>query len=393
MLTIVTILLAPFLFYFDKTRHKLFFFIVFLFLMCMGISYDTIDSQFNQKEVFENGKPKMGFEFWVIYFETLIAFFLFYIIIFKSEVNQDLHEEDQYDLNKLKKVFYLLTTLSLLAFCYNMIHVFRTLSLGAMILNPRLYEKVFGSSTLINYLYFLNIPALCLSTYLTFKNVKIKYKLLLNILLIAVSFFHGIKFTIFDTILLPALFLFIYKKQFSFKPIFIITIALISVYLLFNSLVRGNIQGYSSIDQVLSYVTPNFYNFFYSIEKTPEQFSFISNLLLPDKFPKLFSELTYEGTSGFVLNEKYNMQTILSDFYFAFSIFAPFLFLPFLMAALYFYRLANKNLLFHFITVFFIYCLLFSFFFYAFTKTKYLYFIFIFFVIHKYTLNKKIAII
>jgi len=392
MLSILTILFSPFLFYFDKTRHKLFFFIIFLFLMSMSISYDTIDSTFNQKEVFENGKPKMGFEFWLIYLETIISFFLFYLIIYKSDVNQDLHQEEHYNISKLKNVYYLFTTLSLLAFCYNMINIFRTLSIGAMILNPRLYEKVFGSSTIINYLYFLNIPALCLSTYLTLKNVKIKYKLLLNIILIAISFFHGIKFTIFDTILFPALFLFIYKKQFSLKPILIITVSLVSVYLIFNGLVRGNIKGYSPIDQILSYVTPNFYNFFYSIEKSPEQFSFISNLLLPDKFPKLFTDLSYEGTSGFVLNEKYNMQTILSDFYFAFSIFAPFLFLPFLIGALYLYKLANKNLFYHFLTVFFIYCLLFSFFFYAFTKTKYLYFIFIFFAIHRYTIIKKLGI-
>jgi hypothetical protein len=89
-----------------------------------------------------------------------------------------------------------------------------------------------------------------------------------------------------------------------------------------------------------------------------------------------------------LMNEKYNMQTILSEFYNTFSIFAPFLFIPFLLLALFFYRFSNKNLVYKFVSVYLIFCLLFSFYFYAFTKTKYVYLIFVFVFIHYFAVDR-----
>ena len=388
MLTIFSILLSYFFYRFDKTTHKIFFAISFAFLFCISISYDTRNSLFNEKEVFETGRPSFGFEFWAIYFESVLAFIIFYFILFKSKTDFIVTHKNNYHLNKLKKLYYYFSFISLAAFLINIIRVFLKLPITAILLNPRLYEKTFGASTPINYLYFLNIPALCLSVYLTQEGIQLKGKKWLNFLLIFISLFHGIKFTIFDTLLYPAIFLFLYKKTFSFKPVLVFSALLMTVYLGFNILVRGNIKGYTIFDQVLSYITPNFYNFFYSIEKTPEQFNFLSVLFIPDKLPNIFSFSNFNGISGFLMNEKYNMQTILSEFYNTFSIFAPFLFIPFLLLALLFYRFSNKNLVYKFVSVYLIFCLLFSFYFYAFTKTKYVYLIFVFVFIHYFAVDR-----
>ncbi len=388
MLTLFSILLSYFFYRFDKTTHKIFFAISFAFLFCISISYDTRNSLFNEKEVFETGRPSFGFEFWAIYFESILAFIIFYFILFKSKTDFIVTRKNNYHLDRIKKLYYYFSFISLAAFVINIIRVFLKLPITAILLNPRLYEKTFGASTPINYLYFLNIPALCLSVYLTQEGITLKGKKWLNFLLIFISLFHGIKFTIFDTLLYPAIFLFLYKKTFSFKPVLVFSGLLMAVYLGFNILVRGNIKGYTIFDQVLSYITPNFYNFFYSIEKTPEQFNFLSVLFIPDKLPNIFSFSNFNGISGFLMNEKYNMQTILSEFYNTFSIFAPFLFIPFLLLALFFYRFSNKNLVYKFVSVYLIFCLLFSFYFYAFTKTKYVYLIFVFVFIHYFAVDR-----
>ena len=388
MLTLFSILLSYFFYRFDKTTHKIFFAISFAFLFCISISYDTRNSLFNEKEVFETGRPSFGFEFWAIYFESILAFIIFYFILFKSKTDFIVTRKNNYHLDRIKKLYYYFSFISLAAFVINIIRVFLKLPITAILLNPRLYEKTFGASTPINYLYFLNIPALCLSVYLTQEGITLKGKKWLNFLLIFISLFHGIKFTIFDTLLYPAIFLFLYKKTFSFKPVLVFSGLLMAVYLGFNLLVRGNIKGYTIFDQVLSYITPNFYNFFYSIEKTPEQFNFLSVLFIPDKLPNIFSFSNFNGISGFLMNEKYNMQTILSEFYNTFSIFAPFLFIPFLLLALFFYRFSNKNLVYKFVSVYLIFCLLFSFYFYAFTKTKYVYLIFVFVFIHYFAVDR-----
>ena len=388
MLTLFSILLSYFFYRFDKTTHKIFFAISFAFLFCISISYDTRNSLFNEKEVFETGRPSFGFEFWAIYFESILAFIIFYFILFKSKTDFIVTRKNNYHLDRIKKLYYYFSFISLAAFVINIIRVFLKLPITAILLNPRLYEKTFGASTPINYLYFLNIPALCLSVYLTQEGITLKGKKWLNFLLIFISLFHGIKFTIFDTLLYPAIFLFLYKKTFSFKPVLVFSGLLMAVYLGFNILVRGNIKGYTIFDQVLSYITPNFYNFFYSIEKTPEQFNFLSVLFIPDKIPNIFSFSNFNGISGFLMNEKYNMQTILSEFYNTFSIFAPFLFIPFLLLALFFYRFSNKNLVYKFVSVYLIFCLLFSFYFYAFTKTKYVYLIFVFVFIHYFAVDR-----
>ena len=388
MLTLFSILLSYFFYRFDKTTHKIFFAISFAFLFCISISYDTRNSLFNEKEVFETGRPSFGFEFWAIYFESILAFIIFYFILFKSKTDFIVTRKNNYHLDRIKKLYYYFSFISLAAFVINIIRVFLKLPITAILLNPRLYEKTFGASTPINYLYFLNIPALCLSVYLTQEGITLKGKKWLNFFLIFISLFHGIKFTIFDTLLYPAIFLFLYKKTFSFKPVLVFSGLLMAVYLGFNILVRGNIKGYTIFDQVLSYITPNFYNFFYSIEKTPEQFNFLSVLFIPDKLPNIFSFSNFNGISGFLMNEKYNMQTILSEFYNTFSIFAPFLFIPFLLLALFFYRFSNKNLVYKFVSVYLIFCLLFSFYFYAFTKTKYVYLIFVFVFIHYFAVDR-----
>lgn len=388
MVTLFSLLIGFLLYQLDTTRHKIFFIICFLFIFCLGLAYDTSDSLFNQKEVFMYHKPKLEWSFFLVYIETLIAFLIFYCVLLTNKVQPLLVEDVKYDVVKLKRVYYLFAFASIAAFAVNLYRVISTVTLRAIVLAPRVYEEVFGHSTAINYIYFLNIPALCLSVYLKNNGHVVKRQRLLNVLLVSISFFHGIKFTIYDTLLIPAIFLFLNKKEAKFKPVFLFGSSLLAIYFLFGFFIRGGVGGYSPVDQLLSYITPNFYNFFYSIEKSPEQFTFFATLVTPDKLPDYFISYSTQGASGFLLNNKYNMQTILSAFYSTFSIFAPFLFLPYLLLTLFLYKNIKRNLVYYFLTVYFIYSLLFSFYVYAFTKTKYIYLVFIVLIVHFYARQK-----
>ncbi len=294
--------------------------------------------------------------------------------------------------SRLILAFYVLSLLSISAFLINFSRV--DFSYSMLVLNPREYEYTFGSSIFWNYLYFLNIPAICSYIFIRVKYNRLnsKINLVLVFILLIVSFFHGIKFTVFDTFIFPVFFYYyVSLKPIKFKNIFLISLVLFAFYLSFSYLVRGS--GGSPIEQLISYVLPNYYNLAYSIQENKLQWSGLS-LFLPDKIPDIFSQLYKYGPTGFALNEKFNMQTAYSNYYSFANMFGPLIFLSIVTFVRFLFRNKFRKGIFQaFLLAYIDYCFLFVFFFHAFNKTKYVYYLAILFFIHILTKkHKKLAI-
>ena len=293
------------------------------------------------------------------------------------------------DFLKVQFLYYALSFFSISAFVLNFSNV--DFSIGLLLIAPRLYEETFGSSTFLNYIYFLNIPALCLYLYAVNYNLKIKYSFLINFVLILISFFHGIKFTVFDTVLFP-LFFYFNLKGFSRKvliTIFFVFLFLLAFYLIFSFGVRGNYGGNDSfVVSFLNYILPNYYNLAYSFEKTPIQWDFISPFL-PDKLPSPSYFFFLYGPYGFVLNDSFNMSTAFNIYFSVLPFISTIFLFPLIIwirKSLLFTHSKFKNISYVFLIAYFDFCIFFSWYFFAFNKTKYVFYVFLFlilsFIIH-----------
>lgn len=278
-------------------------------------------------------------------------------------------------------IYYLLAGVSLLSFIVNLSNV--SFSIELLFISPRIYEESFGQSTLFNYLYFLNIPALCISIYLRQQELKPHGAGYIDSFLIVISLFHGIKFTVFDTVLLPALFYFHCNKhpQIALRMLGLALSILLAFYLIFSTGVRGFVDGDESplYYSVLNYILPNYYNFAYVIQQQPLQFEPFA-LILPDKIPNPFLSILSPGQYGFLLNDRFNMATAYSEIYAALPPLSWLLVIPIIIRLrLKVMRLKRQTQAINwiFIAAYIDFCLFFFWYFYAFTKTKYVYYIFV----------------
>ncbi len=293
---------------------------------------------------------------------------------------------------RAKILYYLLSFLSIVSFFFNFQRV--NFDINLLFLFPRQYEEIFGQNSLINYIYFLNVPAICLFIYLRHYKINLKFSLIINLILVLISFFHGIKFTVFDTFLFPVFFYF-HLNKFSRKnlvAIFFILFFLLVFYLTFSFFVRGSTdEDISIVSSVLNYILPNYYNLAYSFDVTPFQFDPISPFL-PDKLLNPFQAFFFQGDYGFVLNDKFNMSTAFNVYYGLF----PLISLIFLLPCIVFLRrkvlsklLIYQDFKFAFLISYIDFCIFFTWYFFAFNKTKYVYFVFIAFVLSKFMKKKK----
>jgi len=298
---------------------------------------------------------------------------------------------------KLSKMYYIISFVSLISFVINFNRVNFDISL--LFLFPRRYEEIFGESTLVNYLYFLNIPALCLSIFASHNNNKIRFSSWINFFLVFISFFHGIKFTVFDTLLIPAFFYYhlTFGSAKTFARLFYALFFLLLFYLSFSFFVRGSSKdNFSIVVSILDYILPNYYNLAYSFQVTPLQFDPISPIL-PDKVPNPFLSLFFQGEFGFLLNDKFNMPTAFNVYHGLVPFFSTIFLLPVIVFLRNRIMLANKNyprLSLFFILAYIDFCLFFSWYFFAFNKTKYVYYVFIFLLINHllYSRSNKLSI-
>lgn len=299
--------------------------------------------------------------------------------------------------SRTKALYYSLACVATIAFFVNLSHV--NFSVSLMFVDPRGYEELFGQSTAINYLYFLNIPALCLSIYLRQQRRHPRFANVIDTMLVLMSLFHGIKFTVFDTLLLPALFYFHCSRK-PRRAMWLLgqTLLLLMVfYIVFSLGVRGFAEDQGSMFAgVLNYILPNYYNFAYGLQLNPLQLEPIG-FLLPDKMPNPFLPILAPGEYGFLLNDRYNMATAYTVIYASLPPFSWLLFTPLLVKSRnWVVRRTRQVQTLHwiFLAAYIDFCLFFFWFFYAFNKTKYVYYVavmvFLGYLVHRVSVHGRI---
>lgn len=294
-------------------------------------------------------------------------------------------------------LYYTLACVAMVAFALNLSHVDFNFTL--LFVDPRGYEELFGQNTAINYLYFLNIPALCLSIYLRQRQRRPRLANVIDTILVLMSLFHGIKFTVFDTLLLPALFYFHCSRK-PRRAMWLLgqtLLLLMSFYIVFSLGVRGFAEDQRSIFAgVLNYILPNYYNLAYSLQLSPLQFEPIG-FLLPDKIPNPFLPVLAPGEYGFLLNDRYNMATAYNVIYASLPPISWLLFTPLLVKwRNWVVRRTRQVQTLHwiFLSAYIDFCLFFFWFFYAFNKTKYVYYlavmVFLGYLLHRVSVHGRI---
>lgn len=201
-------------------------------------------------------------------------------------------------------LFFLLTSSFALA-----LNLSRTGGIALMFIEPRLYEMTFGESVILNYLYFLHLPAAILFSiaYLSSRNT---IYLLLTLISITFSIFHGIKYTIIHAFIYPGLIFWIYSGYRINKHVILGMLAFVAIILIYFSEVRGGqMQG------LLGYVTSPSVNALYLLTKEDIIVNSPFGVVIPDFgffFQKVADRLLgmpmeISSYDSFVLNEKYNL--------------------------------------------------------------------------------------
>lgn len=383
------LVLFIFIFLLFFLNNKLLTTILFVPIFLYFITYDIRNSvEVRNLQVF---KKISSYNNYLIY-GIIILFTITLLLILDNELSVKYKNINRkfvtFKKNRLKFVFYLISFLSIAGTIINLSHV--NFSFVLLLDNPREYELTFGSSTAINYLYFLSPIGICIYLYLRQSNHNVYFGKIIVFFLLISSFLHGVKFTVFDTILIPTLFYFYLNNgQIKFKTsLYIISILLI-FYLSFSTFIRGSEDSDKTpADQVLSYVLPNYINLAYSLDQKIFQWDGFS-ILVPDKSPSIFDKYYVVSEGGFVLNDAYNMETAYISYYRFAWYFGPLLFLlPILLCRRYLLNFSNFNFLNIFLIAMIDFCLIFTFFFHAFVKIKYWYFILVVLILNIFIRNK-----
>jgi hypothetical protein len=373
------------LLYLLKNRLLIFllFYPIFFYFLTFDIRHSDIVNNFLVYHKIESFSNYLFYGISILITLILIVLIDYRILNFLKNIKTT---EIVYNNSRLKFLFYLMSFISLLGTSINLTHI--NFSFELLFINPREYELLYGSSTFVNYMCFLSPLIICIFLYLRQKKIKLPYSNILILLLLVGSLLHGVKFTVFDTVLIPFIFYYyLNKTKVSYKLPIILFLFLLIFYLLFSTFIRGG-DGMSPFDQVLSYVIPNYINLAYSLNLQNFQWDGLS-ILTPDKLPGILDQFYIITEDGFVLNEGYNMLTGYIN-YFRFAwFFGPLLFLlPVVFLRRYLINVASYNILNLFYISIIDYCLLFVFFFHAFVKTKYWYLVFIISLIHFFSKKK-----
>ncbi|APE07065.1 hypothetical protein BM528_15845 [Alteromonas sp. RW2A1] len=293
------------------------------------------------------------------------------------------HISSLYDTRKISSFFYLLSMLSLVGLFINFSHVGFSVSL--LFESPREYERKFGMQWYINYLYFLHVPALILLVIKKHIGSLKRIDILLGVTVFFGSFLHGIKYTVFDAIFFPLLFYVCLvgfdKVRFKFLTLCVFFIIFFSF---FSYFVRG---GHEDFDPfvIFTYVLPNYYNLFYSLELQPVPIVFPYNAIFG-----FLPETDFENflVGGFLLNPKYNMSTGLKELIEVFSLYCV---LGFYVPSLIYLKVYKRNSLLHiFLATYILFCFLMMFYSYYFgTKFKYIYFLIVFVFIDLFSKRRR----
>jgi hypothetical protein len=215
---------------------------------------------------------------------------------------------------KLRRIGYLLFYLSLLA---TIINVVRAGDITILFVNARDWELAFGQNVLLNYIYFLHLPALVIFAIILGRGNGRKYDWLIVLILISLTVFHGIKFTILHGFLFFLFAFYLSKKEQLSKIFYFGGIILFILVLIFFIFVRGGgaegLFGYivsASINSM--YIVNNFE--FYEIGEigsfVPVSIEFFEKAFyrLQGVFPPKPDGLP----PSFMLNDSFNLQSAIT---------------------------------------------------------------------------------
>lgn len=374
----------------DATPKKIFAWPTIVFILFYSISFDYIKEVEVKENIFQYFTLRLTLRSYFLFFITCLSFLIGIFLTKYGSSVKDSAERRMYNYKRLEKLYYCFALCALIGFTINLSRVIGNMAL--LFISPRVYEELFGASSLINYLYFLNIPALLIWVYLHHHNIKIRFSPVINFLLVAISFFHGIKFTIFDTIGYPCIFYFLLEKRVSLRKIIFIGFFLLSVFLLFATLVRGA-EDKSPFVTLLCYIIPNFYNLDYFVEIYPNTWGDFLALITPELFtsPTIAIGEREPIDSYFVFNPAYNMTTSLLPLYMTLNFVGPLVYILIFIFQNQIYRHRKQSLSLLFLATYLEYSLCFAFYFYAYTKFKNVFYVILFICIDFYCRKGKIS--
>lgn len=242
------------------------------------------------------------FNYFYAFVATSIGLVYFTIVVQKKSEIYHL----PLNIKKVKIVGYIFLVLS---FCALVVNLSRTNGIALLFINPRLYEATFGQNVLLNYLYFLHLPAGILFVVSYLCTNKLRYALLFLVTMIF-SLFHGIKFTILHAFMYPALVYFIYTG-FRLTGTFL---SLMSTLMFVIILYFYNVRG-GEIEGVIGYITSPTTNALYMLTQIDIVSHSPFGVFIPD-FGYFISKvnerllgatMSSAGGDTFVLNESYNL--------------------------------------------------------------------------------------
>lgn len=292
------------------------FFFFFSFL-CFSIA---IDGNFlgAWEDMFVHARAINDFEVYLFWFAYAAGYLIFCVINHKNihlsfcEINNKL---EPIDLDRLMYSARFLSAISILVAFFNLI---KAGDISVMFVNPREWERSFGSNVFLNYIYFSHLSSLILLSVLVFLKKAKSVDFILIALCLFVSTFHGIKFTILHAFVFLSFSFYILSNNRVPRVVLYMSSVFFALILSFFIFVRGG-----GVDGLINYITSASVNSIYVINvsgfvdygNTGTLFP-INSELISKLVSRASGELhTSKGVSddtGFLLNDKYNLQSSIT---------------------------------------------------------------------------------
>ena len=117
--------------------------------------------------------------------------------------------------------------------------------LNILFSDPRAWEKLFGQYVLLNYMYFLHLPALVVLGVLTGKGYGKRLDWLIICILLSLTVFHGIKYTILHGFFFFLFALYLARNERLSKFFYFTSLVLFILMLSFFMFIRGGgVEGF-----------------------------------------------------------------------------------------------------------------------------------------------------
>jgi len=300
---------------------------VYLYLLLYGFCFFTfslvLDGEFLGwwDHMYDNDSIEVSVLNIYYWFIVFLSYTFFFVLLknAKNKASSSLSVSISFD--QLRLIARFIAFISLFATVKN------TLDAGnpmMLFVDSRAWEFSFGRNVIFNYLYFLHLFSLVLFGILIGKGKGRILDKILVVLLIASSFFHGIKFTIIHAFLFYCFSYMIVTGEIISNKVKLIAASLFVVLISFFVFARGGgVQGF--IDYVTSPVVNSLYvineHEFYEISSLSVfnplsfvPFDRIQSRLLAGELPYL------KPMQGFYLNDKYNLQHVITRVGYAFGL-------------------------------------------------------------------------